>query len=196
MDISKVSGYSAVNQQTTTTLKAKPASGSAQEAIENDPNKSAIMTYLRGQQPVTALDPLDQSLNDFDLVKTSAIAEARKELSERQSLEEKKQREEAALERAKKALNDIKSHPLALRFDTAEDYNDAHVMRVVDATSEELIRQIPTEELLRVSLLISTYKERLAHEEMTTDPQLKAHGVTTNAQESENLRGVVLDDLV
>lgn len=193
MDISKVSDYSAVNPQTTSGSSIKLAS--SQVPVDDDPNKSAIMSYIRSQQPATTLSPLDQSLSDVDMVKTSAMAEARKAESERESIEDKKQREADALERAKQALNAIKNHPLALRFDTIEDYNDAHVMRVVDASSEELIRQIPNDELLRVALLISTYKERVAQESMVTDPQLKSHGVTTTAQEKENLRGVVLDDL-
>lgn len=202
MDISKISGYSSVNPlnqknsgsaQANTAVKVETDSQQSQVV---DPDKSAIMTYIRGQEPATTLNPPSHTFSDVDLVESSAIAEARNALNERREIEDKKKREEAALEKAKEALSDIKARPLALRFDTVEDYNDAHVLQVVDAQSDELIRQIPNEELLRVAALISSYKERIAHEEMTTDPQLKSHGVTTNAQANENLRGVVLDDVI
>lgn len=193
MDISQVAGYSSINSRNASPLTQ---SGAQQQAAV-DPSKSALMSYISGQRPVTsAIAGMDTPSVTGDLVESSAIAQARQAQAERESLERQEERDAKALEQAKAALENIKSRPLALKFDTIKDFNNAQVLRVVDAHSEELIRQIPSDELLRVSTMISSYKERLAQESMTTDPQLKSKGITTNAQESENLRGVVLDDLI
>lgn len=184
MDVSKVSGYSASSSQNIVKQTADP-----------DPNQSAIVAYVKAQSPATETALVSVPHHNA-YIDASSIATARKVISERESLEQQKQRDAEALEKAKAALEDIKSHPIELKFDTIKDFNDARVLRVVDAKSEELIRQIPSEELLRVSSMIKTYKERLAQEDMITDPQLKSKGITTNAQENENLRGVVLDDVI
>ena len=81
---------------------------------------------------------------------------------------------------------------VALRFDTAEDYDNARVINVVDAKSNEVIRQIPSEEFLRVSAAIAKYEQRIAHDEMTQDPSLKAYGVDSK-NVNESLRGAVLE---
>lgn len=193
MDVSKVSGYSASSSQNIMQYVQPEAQSKQTEAP--DPNKSAIVAYVKSQSPATETDLVSVPHHNA-YIDASSIAAARKVISERESLKQQEQRDAEALEKAKAALEDIKSHPIELKFDTSKDFNDAKVLRVVDAKSEELIRQIPSEELLRVSSMIKTYKERLAQEDMITDPQLKSKGITTNAQENENLRGVVLDDVI
>ena len=69
------------------------------------------------------------------------------------------------------------------------------MINVVDAQSNEVIRQIPSEEFLRVSAAIRQYEQRIEQNDMVTDPQLKAKGLVTG-DTNENLRGAVFDDLV
>lgn len=187
MDISQVAGYSSINSQS--------ASQHGQSNVQQSEGKSALMSYIAGQRSVTSAIT-DSETTSVTEIEASGLAQARQAQKECETKERQEERDAKALEQAKAALENIKSRPLALKFDTIKDFNDAQVLRVVDAHSDELIRQIPSDELLRVSALISSYKERLAQENMTTDPQLKSKGITTNAQESENLRGVVLDDVI
>lgn len=206
MDINKVADYSSINSQVTrypnSVVNNVVAQGNSNAldqvrpvGINNDVYGLAAQTSQSASG--TSSNVVDEpTISSISNVEVSALEEARRKLNKEQAAEQQEKRDAAALERARAALEHIKSRPLALRFDTAEDYNDAKILRVVDAHSDELIRQIPSEELLRVSAMISSYKERIAQEEMTTDPQLKSKGITTPAQASENLRGVVFDDVI
>lgn len=126
----------------------------------------------------------------------SALAEERRKLNEERERQIEERREREALEKAKQALAAVKGKVPALHFDTAEKFDDAQIIKVIDTLSDELIRQIPNEELLRVSAAIAAYKERQAHIDMITDPQLKARGVSTPSAAQENMRGVVFDDVI
>lgn len=189
MDISKVAGYSSIN--TRNLSDSAIVKGSYSGSSYNDVSGNGLIETGYDFDKVKPTDETKQTSG-------SAIAAARQSLIEIDEMREQQQqkRDAEALKRAREALENIRSRPLALKFDTVDDFDNAHVLRVVDAHSEELIRQIPSEELLRVSHMISNYKERVAHEEMITDPQLKSKGITTNAQENENLRGVVFDDAI
>ena len=97
--------------------------------------------------------------------------------------------------RAKEEIAELNLKQLSLRFDTSNDFDDTDVINVVDAQSNEVIRQIPSEEFLRVSAAIRQYEQRIEQNDMVTDPQLKAKGLVTG-DTNENLRGAVFDDLV
>lgn len=206
MDINKVADYSSVNSQVTrysnsvvNNTVGQGNSNSSDKVKAVDVSNDVYGLAAQNRQPVSGTSSTvatNATISSITGEEVSALEEARRKLKKEQAAEQQEQRDAAALERARAALEHIKSRPLALRFDTAEDYNDAKILRVVDAHSDELIRQIPSEELLRVSAMISSYKERVAQEEMTTDPQLKSKGITTPAQASENLRGVVFDDVI
>ena len=122
-----------------------------------------------------------------------AIASIREE-SEARRQEKVKEEQEEALAKAKADIVALNQKQIALRFDTAEKFNDAHIVNVVDTKSNEVIRQIPSDEMLRVAKTINEYKERIAHDEMVSDPKLKAQGVDTS-NSNESLRGVMLDDI-
>ena len=106
--------------------------------------------------------------------------------------DEKERRLEEAHNKAKEVISSLNQKQLALRFDTSDDYNDARIINVVDAKSNEVIRQIPSEEFLRISESIRNYEQRLAHDDMVGDPALKAKGVDPTGV-NESLRGAVLD---
>ena len=106
--------------------------------------------------------------------------------------DEKERRLEEAHNKAKEVISSLNQKQLALRFDTSDDYNDARIINVVDAKSNEVIRQIPSEEFLRISESIRNYEQRLAHDDMVGDPALKAKGVEPTGV-NESLRGAVLD---
>ena len=112
--------------------------------------------------------------------------------TEEAAREEREEQIEEARDKAKEVIDSLNMKQVALRFDTAEDYDNARVINVVDAKSNEVIRQIPSEEFLRVSAAIAKYEQRIAHDEMTQDPSLKAYGVDSK-NVNESLRGAVLE---
>lgn len=117
------------------------------------------------------------------------------EVREKRELEAQErldQQNKEAVDKAKKVIESLNLKQVSLRFDTAEDYNDARVINVVDTKSNEVIRQIPSEEFLRVSAAIAEYEQRMAHDDMTTDPSLKAMGVDSK-NVNESLRGAVFE---
>ncbi len=121
--------------------------------------------------------------------------EFQSEVREQRELEAQEQRDkqyEESVNKAKEVIESLNLKQVSLRFDTAEDYGDARVINVVDTKSNEVIRQIPSEEFLRVSAAIAEYEQRVAHDEMTADPSLKAMGVDSKSV-NESLRGAVFE---
>ena len=115
-----------------------------------------------------------------------------RQMREEAALEDREEQIEEARDKAKEVIDSLNMKQVALRFDTAEDYDNARVINVVDAKSNEVIRQIPSEEFLRISAAIAKYEQRIAHDEMTQDPSLKAYGVDSK-NVNESLRGAVLE---
>ena len=115
-----------------------------------------------------------------------------RQMREEAALEDREEQIEEARDKAKEVIDSLNMKQVALRFDTAEDYDNARIINVVDAKSNEVIRQIPSEEFLRVSAAIAKYEQRIAHDEMTQDPSLKAYGVDSK-NVNESLRGAVLE---
>lgn len=115
-----------------------------------------------------------------------------RQMREEAALEDREEQIEEARDKAKEVIDSLNMKQVALRFDTAEDYDNARVINVVDAKSNEVIRQIPSEEFLRVSAAIAKYEQRIAYDEMTQDPSLKAYGVDSK-NVNESLRGAVLE---
>ena len=109
-------------------------------------------------------------------------SELAQELRQQNEREKAQAQEEASLNQKR----------LAIRFDTAEKFDNANVVNIVDSETSEVLRQIPSEEILRVRAAVQAYEQRLAHDDMMTDPSLKAKGVDT-AGVNEDLRGVVID---
>lgn len=108
--------------------------------------------------------------------------------------EQEKREAEESLSKAKEIIADLNQKQLALRFATSEKFEDKRVINVVDTQSNKVIRQIPSEEFLRVSDTIAKYEQRMAHDDMVADPKLKAQGVDT-ANVNENLRGAMFDSM-
>lgn len=115
-----------------------------------------------------------------------------RQMREEAAREDREEQIEEARDKAKEVIDSLNMKQVALRFDTAEDYDNARIINVVDAKSNEVIRQIPSEEFLRVSAAIAKYEQRIAHDEMIQDPSLKANGVDSK-NVNESLRGAVLE---
>lgn len=134
------------------------------------------------------------SIQKSTLVKDSEnVEELRKERDKRNE-EEKERRLEEAHNKAKEVIDSLNQKQLALQFATSEDFDDTRVINVVDAKSKEVIRQIPSDEFLRIAQSIKNYEQRLAHDDMVGDPSLKAKGVDPTGV-NESLRGVVFDTI-
>ena len=123
----------------------------------------------------------------------SAIYEQMKAEQEARQAEAEEKRQEEALAKAKNYIAELNQKQISLHFDTSNDFDDVNVINVVDSKSNEVIRQIPSDEFLRVQEAISNYEQRMAHDNMVRDPKLKA---VSDAPSDESLRGAVIDDLV
>lgn len=122
----------------------------------------------------------------------SALAQELRTERERERALSQEERQQEAREHAKEVIAALNQKRLAIRFDTSEKFEDANVVNIVDSETSEVLRQIPSEEILRVRAAVQEYEQRLAHDDMVADPAIKARGVDT-AGVNEDLRGVVID---
>ncbi|MCK0526228.1 MULTISPECIES: flagellar protein FlaG [unclassified Anaerobiospirillum] len=132
------------------------------------------------------------SIQDASLVQENPYLAAMREERQLAREAEKERKLEESYEKAKEVIAALNQRKLALRFDTAKDFENARIINVIDSVSNEIIRQIPSEEFLRIAAAIREYEQRLAHDEMVVDPAIKAKGVET-ANVNENLRGAMFD---
>ena len=165
-----------------TQAQAKSYAGVKGYAQQNQDSASAVKA-----QDSSALEEAVKARHDayFD-----AIEEERKASEDLNRAAKEKE----ALAEAKELIASLNQKQLALRFDTDEDFEDARIINVIDAASDEVIRQIPSEEFLRIQATIKEYEQRMAHDDMMTTPSLKSKGLTT-AHDTESLRGSVLDEI-
>lgn len=175
------------------TSSAAAKSSSSHGSSKGD-KPSAIANLLKKnvweQEPYSA----KASIKDSTLAEESTFSS---DLSLRREIasEEKKQEElKEQLEKAKEVIESLNLKNLSISFGTSEKFEESHVINVVDSESKEVIRQIPSDEFLRVSYAIKEYEERLAQSKLVQDPALKAAGVDS-AGVNDALRGTVLDDM-
>ena len=129
--------------------------------------------------------------NSFITEESELAQELRTENEREQALAQEENQKEVR-EHAKEVIASLNQKRLAIRFDTADKYDDASVINIVDSETSEVLRQIPSDEILRVRAAVQAYEQRLAHDDMMADPSIKAKGVDT-AGVNEDLRGVVID---
>ena len=132
------------------------------------------------------------SIRNSFINEESELAQELRQQNEREKAQAQEERRQEAMENAKEVIASLNQKRLAIRFDTAEKFDNANVVNIVDSETSEVLRQIPSEEILRVRAAVQAYEQRLAHDDMMTDPSLKAKGVDT-AGVNEDLRGVVID---
>lgn len=173
-DISSASSVSATN---TNNVSAADNSSQVQET--------------KHWEPQSLLDLVTSAFEEDE----SAILSELKARNEAERSAEAEAKREEALAKAKEEIAALNQKQLSLRFDTSNDFDDTNVINVVDAKSNEIIRQIPSEEFLRIAASIRQYEQRVEQNNMVTDPQLKAKGLSAG-EDSESLRGAVFDDVV
>ena len=146
------------------------------------------------QDPVWEQDSFvsQATIRNSFISEESALAQELRTESERERALSQEERQQEAREHAKEVIAALNQKRLAIRFDTSEKFEDANVVNIVDSETSEVLRQIPSEEILRVRAAVQAYEQRLAHDDMVADPALKARGVDT-AGVNEDLRGVVID---
>lgn len=137
---------------------------------------------------------IEKMFSLFDSDKSKMLKEIEQQQEAERSAEAETQRKEA-LARAKEEIAALNQKQVRLRFDTDNDFDDTDVINVVDANSNEVIRQIPSDEFLRVVAAVREYEQRIEQAELSTDPQVKAKGFSTLA-EKDSLRGAMFDDIV
>ena len=178
------------------------ASLSANSVADTRPvdGRSAASNAPRTIEPDDIHEPVWQqesfvaqlSIRNSFINEESELAQELRQQNEREKAQAQEERRQEAMENAKEVIASLNQKRLAIRFDTAEKFDNANVVNIVDSETSEVLRQIPSEEILRVRAAVQAYEQRLAHDDMMTDPALKAKGVDT-AGVNEDLRGVVID---
>lgn len=171
----------------------------ASSSVSKQFQQSASNSAENAQKSYSAYSNTEQSQSSESTQKAKEQAAAQETAKKQRDFEEatraqeqEKRAAEESISKAKEIIADLNQKQLALRFATSEKFEDKRVINVVDTQSNKVIRQIPSEDLLRVSDAITKYEQRMAHDDMVADPKLKAQGVdTTNV--NENLRGAVFD---
>ena len=178
------------------------ASLSANSVVQTHPadNRNTASSAPQAVKPDDIKEPVwkkesfvaQVSIRNSFINEESKLAQELRQQNEREKAQAQEERRQEALENAKEVIASLNQKRLAIRFDTAEKFDNANVVNIVDSETSEVLRQIPSEEILRVRAAVQAYEQRLAHDDMMTDPALKAKGVDT-AGVNEDLRGVVID---
>ena len=163
---------------------ARPAAPGVSHAVEPDDVNEPV--WLK-ESFVSQVSIRNSFINE-----ESELAKELRQQNEKKQAQAQEERRQEALENAKEVIDSLNQKRLAIRFDTAEKFDNANVVNIVDSETSEVLRQIPSEEILRVRAAVQAYEQRLAHDDMVADPALKARGVDT-AGVNEDLRGVVID---
>lgn len=183
-------------------VTSSAASLSANSVVQTHPadNRNTASSAPQAVKPDDIKEPVwkkesfvaQVSIRNSFINEESELAQELRQQNEREKAQAQEERRQEALENAKEVIASLNQKRLAIRFDTAEKFDNANVVNIVDSETSEVLRQIPSDEILRVRAAVQAYEQRLAHDDMMTDPALKAKGVDT-AGVNEDLRGVVID---
>ena len=183
-------------------VTSSAASLSANSVVQTHPadNRNTASSAPQAVDPDDIHEPVwmkesfvaQVSIRNSFINEESELAQELRQQNEREKAQAQEERRQEAMENAKEVIASLNQKRLAIRFDTAEKFDNANVVNIVDSETSEVLRQIPSEEILRVRAAVQAYEQRLAHDDMMTDPSLKAKGVDT-AGVNEDLRGVVID---
>lgn len=179
-------------------LLSSPVTSASSTAVDDaqhaTPHKTASVVSKLNDKNSWEQESLasQASIKNSTLVKEDEYLASLREEREQLKEEEKERQLQEAHNKAKEVISSLNQKQLALQFATSEDFDDTRIINVVDAKSKEVIRQIPSDEFLRISQTIKNYEQRLAHDDMVGDPSLKAKGVDTSGV-NESLRGAVFD---
>ena len=183
-------------------VTSSAASLSANSVVQTHPtdNRNTASSAPQAVEPDDIKEPVwkkesfvaQVSIRNSFINEESELAQELRQQNEREKAQAQEERRQEALENAKEVIASLNQKRLAIRFDTAEKFDNANVVNIVDSETSEVLRQIPSDEILRVRAAVQAYEQRLAHDDMMTDPSLKAKGVDT-AGVNEDLRGVVID---
>lgn len=183
-------------------VTSSAASLSANSVVQTHPadNRNTASSAPQAVKPDDIKEPVwkkesfvaQVSIRNSFINEESKLAQELRQQNEREKAQAQEERRQEALENAKEVIASLNQKRLAIRFDTAEKFDNANVVNIVDSETSEVLRQIPSDEILRVRAAVQAYEQRLAHDDMMTDPALKAKGVDT-AGVNEDLRGVVID---
>ena len=100
-------------------------------------------------------------------------------------IDDRKEREEAnsaSLKKAKELIDKLSLKELGLSFSVDKDFNNRTLISVTDKNTEDVVRQIPSEEFVRISKAMSDLQESFAPK---------------NEKEKEAMiKGLLVDNLV
>ncbi len=146
-------------------------------SVYSDQEQSGVDTKDVAADSVTAVNS-QQSLLQGGMAKAKEHAEEKKELSEEELAEQKK--------KAKELSDKLNVQNIGLTFSVSDVTSDT-VINVTNRSTEDLVRQIPSEDLIRFQKMISDFEEKTKNA-----PAQKLGGMDVK----NALKGLILDETV
>ncbi len=148
------------------------------------------------QRDQTGVDNKDIALSDVQAVSSSAESSEKTmkhgaEQIGRKQEEQKKLTEEQLAEqkqKAKEISDKLNAQNIGLSFSVDEEVNNT-VINVTNRNTDDLVRQIPSEDFLRFQKMIMDFEEKGKSDSVS---DLK----NSNGNNKEKLKGLILDELV
>lgn len=146
-------------------------------SVYNDQEQTAVDTRDVSADSVKAVSS-QQALVQGGMAKAKEQAEEKKELTDEELAEQKK--------KAKELSDKLNIQNIGLTFSVNDDTSDT-VINVTNRSTEDLVRQIPSEDLIRFQKMISDFEEK------TKNAPAQKHG---GADAKTALKGLILDETV
>lgn len=146
-------------------------------SIYNDQEQTGVDTKNVSADSVKAVSS-QQALAQGSMAKAKEQSEEKKELTDEELAEQKK--------KAKELSDKLNIQNIGLTFSVNDDTSGT-VINVTNRSTEDLVRQIPSEDLIRFQKMISDFEEKTKNE-----PAQKFGG--TDAKTA--LKGLILDETV
>lgn len=171
--------------QKTSALPSSSEASATAGAQETSYNSGAVNAAVRDDSSNTASADKHTSAADAASVASAAQAFEQKTIeAEQEASAQTSTTSETTAESAEELIGELNSQNLGLSFTIDEELDDI-VISVMDRDTDEVVRQIPSEEFQRFSKAIQSFQD----EASTTD------GVLSSSSKSA-LKGLILEDKV
>lgn len=145
-------------------------------------------TSLRQQEQMSRIA---ESLRNEELDIEESLQET---LEDKQKEIERSNKEDAKIiEKTKKILEEIAPKALSLSFDLNEEIGRTTIS-ITDTENDEIVRQIPSDEYIRMISSIRRYQDQVLNSKAALDVK-DAKQITSSTKEVKEAKGILLDSL-
>ncbi len=113
--------------------------------------------------------------------------------NKKKEIERSNKEDAKIIKRTKEILDEIAPKALSLSFDVNEEIGRTTIS-ITDTENDELVRQIPSEEYIRMISSIRKYQDQVLNSKAALDVK-DAKQITTSTKEDKEVKGVLLDSL-